>query len=710
MKPLPFSPPEADTCNALEGVSTKQLLRLDGSSAGRALLPGDVTRCDDTHGNKTVGGDGADDERSKGATGADGAVGPGRWACSRCTLENPSGVVACEACGSAPVLSNDTEGYHLGKRPDGLVPAFLAETMAVMAVEEPPAGAMATASAAAAATATAAAAATAAAVTSSAKAVAVGTLNGVYTDDNETRSGTTVAEPTVAAGARAITHAPLLSSRARGRHVSLHDFVEAPSEPSPESMSCPREGRNSSLQPDTAFSPLTASTTPSLDFSPRSKPRCVNSSTSPKANEDGRCGMLSGTKFKLEPPTAAAGLQARPPAMARRRTPPRSTVARTPVLLPIPARKRTAPGGVLRGDVGGAPKFVGDSSPTVTNDSPPRIEIEAHAVPGNTHGSAPRRATRFEHPRKPQSRAGGYRRRLPRGDILTLCQLSNKTQNGSTGCSTIVRMRPRRLGGVERPPRLRDPRSSSPSDPITSEGLVPMPHSISHPKTVPELAATSDLFSRPLTLCSSPGLAASQRGGIGHRSTWRRRHDKSLTGSAASHLFPLRGEHGGSGSDSGGNGSSEAGSSRAGRAAVESGGTRSGGIGGVETRGSGTGSDGIESGSSGSSRSGSIAVSDAGGLSGAPVCDLSLSILGRSQGEHGLGMGPVIGAREVVGAGQVEGGEGKPRVPHEPARRVIGGSQARYDRGERVRRIGVAPSKLRHRVSDTRVLEPLHPA
>ena len=73
-------------------------------------------------------------------------------------------------------------------------------------------------------------------------------------------------------------------------------------------------------------------------------------------------------------------------------------------------------------------------------------------------------------------------------------------------------------------------------------------------------------------------------------------------------------------------------------------------------------------------------------------------------------MDPVSGTRANVGERQVQTVErAKWRVPHEPERGVAGGRRARYDRGERGRRIGVAPSKLGRRVSDTRVLEPLHP-
>lgn len=63
-----------------------------------------------------------------------------------------------------------------------------------------------------------------------------------------------------------------------------------------------------------------------------------------------------------------------------------------------------------------------------------------------------------------------------------------------------------------------------------------------------------------------------------------------------------------------------------------------------------------------------------------------------------MGVGKVPGVEEV-----------NRRVPHEPARGVIGGGRGQFDRGERGRRVGVAPSKLKRRVSHARVLEPLHP-
>lgn len=634
-------PPGEDACAIREGLAIEnanQLNCLDGENAGGAVRPGNVMALDETHESRVAGGDDAGSDQSNIAESTSGA-GRRQWTCARCTLENSSRVAACEACGSARV-ENGVDGHRTRLATDYCAPELSVET---------------------------APAVTAAATISTENIVGVRRPSGGgCADAREVKSGMAASPLALATGSSGRSHA-LLEGRARGRHVSLRGIAAFPPEPTPAgSIHSLMEGRNSSLPSDPVVVPSTASLTTPLHSSSGAQPRCINSnSSSDDAKGHGGRGGLCGANARLEPPSAVAGSMT---GLARGHAPPWSPAVRTPVLRPIPAN--TAAGGVLRGNAAVGSDLAGATPPTVITG-----DLGVHPIPMNNDGSTPSpHTTRFKHPRQPQARKSRVEvSRLPPRDISASQQQANKAKQGRGG-STMIRMRPRRLGGVERPPRSRYPQLSPPSDDQSAapEQLELAAHfvSVACPRTVPELAATTDLFSRPLTLrSSSTGLAASRHERRAQCKPWQQQQQGPVDVSAPRPR--VRREHGSSGN------------------------------------GSGSGS---SSGSINGSGGGGPVVLDAGSPAGAPACDLSLLILGRSQGAPGHGLDPVSGARASVGVGQVPPVEGvMRRVPHEPARGVIGGSRVRYDRGERGRRIGVAPSKLRRRVSDTRVLEPLHP-
>ncbi|CAM9924773.1 unnamed protein product [Ectocarpus sp. 8 AP-2014] len=276
----------------------------------------------------------------------------------------------------------------------------------------------------------------------------------------------------------------------------------------------------------------------------------------------------------------------------------------------------------------------------------------------------------------------------------------NRQQQGSRrrpgrhpGARLVVTMGPpRRLGGVHRPSPMMRLSSLSPS--LSSA----MPPDLTRPiGPVAAAAGASAATAAAAEAVMSAALASSgdRSGGSG----MDRRHGHRLPYLVSSSApLPLASSRGGGGLDSGGGGG---------------GGRRAGG-------GSGGGSRSRRRDAGGNTSDVSRRIPpDPGPFRAtppiAPACDISLSILGRRSSQRGVGLEPGEVATETrpprtsLSVNEVSLVAPLQRVMRDAAG---GGGDVAVGWGKReggrVRAgVGIAPSKLRRRVSDTRLLEPL---